>query len=100
MAERIWLDVPFEQKDAAKAAGARWDPAARSWYAPRPGMTGLAAWAPMPGLLPGEDRGFGTGLFVDLVPRSCWFSNVRSCDRIDWERLRCGALPKLQWQTS
>ena len=32
---------------------------------------------------------FGSGLFVDLVPSSCWFSNVRSCvDQRDWERLR------------
>jgi hypothetical protein len=28
-------------------------------------------------------------LFVDLVPRSCWFTNVRSCvAEQDWERLR------------
>lgn len=28
------LKVPFSQKDAAKAMGAKWDPKARSWYAP------------------------------------------------------------------
>ncbi|WP_229322637.1 DUF5710 domain-containing protein [Streptomyces sp. UNOC14_S4] len=28
MVDRIWLDVPYSQKDEAKAAGARWDPAA------------------------------------------------------------------------
>lgn len=40
-------------------------------------------------MLPGEDRSFGEGLFVDLVPSSCWFTNVRSCvARRDWERLR------------
>lgn len=27
-----FLEVPFEQKDAVKALGARWDPAARCWY--------------------------------------------------------------------
>ncbi|MFC3962883.1 UvrD-helicase domain-containing protein [Nocardia jiangsuensis] len=43
----------------------------------------------VPPLLPGEDRHFGTGLFVDLVPSSCWFTNVRYCvDSRDWERLR------------
>jgi hypothetical protein len=91
-ADRFWLDVPYADKDAAKAAGARWDPAARRWYAPRPGVAGLERWAglpPVPAVLPGEDRSFGAGLFVDLVPKSCWFTNVRSCvpDR-DWERLR------------
>ncbi|MCZ1012040.1 DNA primase [Streptomyces lydicus] len=61
----------------------------------------------LPTVLPGEDRGFGQSLFVDLVPRSCWFTNVRSCvARKDWDRLRrmiygradnrcevCGATP-------
>lgn len=90
---RLWLEVPYEDKDAAKAAGARWDPCRRAWYAPRPGMASLQRWTgrpPLPELLPGEDRGFGgNGLFVDLIPDSCWFTNVRSCvDRSDWDRLR------------
>jgi len=89
---RIWLDVPYGEKDEAKAHGARWDPDARRWYAPRPDITGLARWMALPDvpdLLPGEDRSFGAGLFVDLVPRSCWFTNVRSCvSEQDWERLR------------
>jgi hypothetical protein len=89
---RAWLDVPFAEKDEAKAAGARWDPAARRWYAPPGHGHGLARSAGLPevpDVLPGEDRGFGTGLFVDLVPASCWFTNVRSCvSPRDWERLR------------
>ncbi|MCK7505121.1 MAG: DUF5710 domain-containing protein [Desulfobacterales bacterium] len=31
-AGRTYLKVPFARKDAAKAAGARWDPDRRSWY--------------------------------------------------------------------
>jgi hypothetical protein len=89
---KVWLDVPYGEKDQAKAQGARWDAAARRWYATRPGMTGLARWEALPDvpeLLPGEDRSFGGGLFVDLVPSSCWFTNVRSCvSERDWERLR------------
>ncbi len=43
----------------------------------------------MPDPLPGEDRTFGSGLFVDMVPSSCWFTNVRSdVSGQDWERLR------------
>lgn len=90
--ERIWLDVPFSEKDEAKRAGARWDRAARRWYAPHPDMPGLSRWAAapdVPELLPGEDRTLGDGLFVDLVPSTCWFTNVRSCvTERDWERLR------------
>ncbi|WSV65563.1 DUF5710 domain-containing protein [Streptomyces sp. NBC_01013] len=37
--ERSWLDVAYAEKDQAKAAGARWDAAARRWYAP-PGREG------------------------------------------------------------
>jgi hypothetical protein len=88
---RIWLDVAFAEKDEAKAHGARWDPTGRRWYAPRPGITALDRWQALPDvpyLLPGDDRDLGSGLFVDLVPSSCWFSNVRSCvDQRDWERL-------------
>lgn len=89
---RTWLDVPYNEKDEAKALGAHWDPAAKRWYAPCPGMPGLDRWAALPELpqlLPGEDRSAGSGLFVDLVPSSCWFTNVRSCvAQRDWERLR------------
>src|SRR6201991_4309246 len=89
---RAYLDVPYADKDAAKALGARWDPATKRWYDPRPPSPGLDRWAArpdVPDLLPGEDRAFGTGLFVDLVPASCWFTNVRTCvSRQDWERLR------------
>ena len=90
--ERIWLDVTFEEKDAAKQAGARWDPTARRWYAPRPGIVALEPWlarSPLPDVLPGEDRGCGAGLFVDLVPETCWFTNARSCiSQRDWERVQ------------
>lgn len=29
-----YLEVPFAQKDQAKAFGARWDPAMKKWYIP------------------------------------------------------------------
>lgn len=90
--ETTWLDVPYEDKDAAKAAGARWNPQHRRWYAPRSEMAALQQWQArpdLPTLLPGEDRTFGSGLFVDPVPESGWFTNVRSCtDARDWDRLR------------
>ena len=38
----------------------------------------------------GEDRDFGGNeLFIDLVPRSCWFTSIRSSIvKSDWDRLR------------
>ncbi|NJA08085.1 hypothetical protein HC024_20455 [Methylococcaceae bacterium WWC4] len=31
---KLYLNVPYAQKDAAKALGARWDAAAKKWYVP------------------------------------------------------------------
>jgi len=45
--DKIYLNVPFPEKDRAKGFGARWDPAARQWYVG--GRTQLAAfreWLP------------------------------------------------------
>ncbi|HTP16659.1 MAG TPA: DUF5710 domain-containing protein [Streptosporangiaceae bacterium] len=89
---RIWLDVPYSNKHQAKAAGALWDPRARRWYAP-PGRRGqLSRWLALPDLpsvLPGEDRSFGSGLFVDLIPAPCWFASAANCLREEsWDRVR------------
>ena len=31
---KIYLNVPYAEKDAAKALGAKWDAAKKKWYAP------------------------------------------------------------------
>jgi hypothetical protein len=50
---------------------------------------GLQRWTPLPQLLPGENRSFGSGLFVDLAPSTCWFSNIRTCVQpASWDRIR------------
>lgn len=44
------LDVPYTEKDAAKALGARWDGTARRWYVPAGVDVGLFEhWLPNPG---------------------------------------------------
>lgn len=30
--EKIYVKIPFKNKDAAKKQGARWDPNLKSWY--------------------------------------------------------------------
>jgi len=46
-AKRQYLAVPIERKDEAKAAGARWDKAARAWYAgPQADMKALDKFRP------------------------------------------------------
>lgn len=29
---RLYLDVPYKEKDEAKSLGARWDPEKKKWY--------------------------------------------------------------------
>ncbi|MGH2879048.1 MAG: DUF5710 domain-containing protein [Solirubrobacteraceae bacterium] len=64
---RTYLDVPFQDKDQAKAFGARWDPEARSWYAP----AGIATepfvrWL---AVQPAEDAPV---LTIIGLPQPCW----------------------------
>lgn len=93
------FDVPFAQKDQAKALGARFDFTLKHWYAPTTEVEralleyGFNPATALPVLVyPGEDRTFGgKNLYIDLVPRSCWFTNVRSCvSKEDWNRISRG----------
>jgi len=68
------MKVPFEEKDAAKGLGAKWDASRRTWYIPE-GLSSAAfsRWMPLPATKLPQAR-----LFVDLVPNTAWFSNLRS----------------------
>ncbi len=87
--------APISEADARLAyvavtrARHRLDLGGLEWIHQHPDGNPGAVRPSVPELLPGEDRSFGDGLFVDLVPTSCWFTNVRWCvDSKDWERLR------------
>lgn len=42
---RVTLHVPFNEKDAAKEAGARWDRIEKTWYAPKgTDLAGVQSW--------------------------------------------------------
>lgn len=87
---KTYLNVPFKDNQQAKALGARWDPQQKQWYAPNGEEALVQQWPAMSPLteIIGEDRAFGGNLlFVDLIPKSCWFTNVRSAIE-DWGSLR------------
>ena len=49
---KTYLNVPFAQKDAAKALGARWDAANKKWYVPADkDITLFAQWQAQSGTL-------------------------------------------------
>lgn len=54
---RIWLNVPYVEKESAKAQGAKWDVAQRRWYAPSKEIeTACMRWA-LPVVTPPAARG-------------------------------------------
>lgn len=75
---KTYLDVPYSNKDQAKALGARWDNDAKKWYVPEnmdPKLFG--SWlgsAPMT---------------IELVPESAWYKNVRAnVTPEEWDMIR------------
>jgi hypothetical protein len=110
---KLYLDVPFSRKEEAKTMGAKWDPQEKAWFTfegnpqrdallekfprsvdERPAGIPLSVtkdWS-----LPGEDIAFGgSSLFVDLVPSSCWFTNVRSAVAPKhWKAVRLAVLSR------
>ena len=43
---RTYLKVPFAEKDEAKALGARWEPARKSWYVEGKDLAPFGRWPP------------------------------------------------------
>lgn len=86
----IW--VPFDEREAATALGASWRGGIGRYVVPQSrSLEPFARWnRPDITDFPGEDRSAGgSSLYVDLIPQSCWFTNVRSCvDAVDWLRIR------------
>lgn len=66
------LYVPFPEKDEAKNLGARWNQDERTWFAPDGAdLSRFSKWA-QPKVHVNKE------LYVDLVPSSSWFANLRS----------------------
>jgi transcription elongation factor Elf1 len=91
MSNNIYLSVPFNEKDDAKRLGAKWDSVKMLWYIDGKNQnknTAEARW-PLVTILAGEDRSFGRQLYIDLIPSTMWYTNVRSSvSTKDWDRLR------------
>lgn len=48
--EKVWLTVPYVQKNIAKACGAKWDKESRQWFAPEgANLEPLSPWLPAQG---------------------------------------------------
>lgn len=79
------IHVPFTEKDEAKALGARWSAENKTWYVPANlPIERFAKWTePLKGLVRTEQ------LFVDMLPRTAWFSNLRSeVTKEEWDAVK------------
>lgn len=71
-AKRVYLEVPLREKDAAKAAGARWDAEEKKWYVPasQKGSPQIAKWLPAAPEAPAhggkKDKGKGKDKGISL----------------------------------
>jgi hypothetical protein len=75
--EEIDLEVPFEDKDEAKALGARWNAERRVWVAHTPdAQETFAAWLPVHQVDLGPGEGPGLEVVVFGLPESCWRCRV------------------------
>ena len=83
----IFINVPFEEKDAAKALGAKWHREEKRWFITEDlDIADFSRWFDT--MYKKGNEGVG-GLYVDLVPSSCWYSNVRSMlSKGDWDTIR------------
>lgn len=91
------LGVSFGVKDLAWGMGARWDANRKTWYVPSDLDDDSAArlrerfpaWVGLE--LEGENRSFGGGLYVDLIPRGSFTLNLRKYLDVEaWDRISKG----------
>lgn len=87
--------VPFEHKDKAKTLGAKFDFDKKLWYVNNIHKNKYKLLEQYEEYkifenIVGENREFrGQKLFVDLIPRTSWFNNVRSSvSESNWLRIR------------
>ena len=87
---RTYLNVPYQEKDEAKKLGARWDASARRWYVPEGMDTApLVRWLPVEKPESLKPKSTEPRLTVELVPQTCWYSNVRSeVSTGEWDKLK------------
>lgn len=83
----IDLTVPFTQKDIVKNLGAKWNPIEKKWQIKEDEKEKFSKWIE----IPENERKATNGqlLTIELVPETCWFSNVRNhVDQDMWKKIK------------
>lgn len=97
---KVYLLVPFRQKDEAKRLGAKWDPDKKMWFSTDYDNDRFKKWF-LPEILPVKDLRVidkskwiyapvnSPKLYIDLIPETSWCTNLRSgLEAHDWDLIR------------
>jgi len=91
----MYINVPYSEKNDAKALGAKYDFIKKQWFVPESlDIKLFDKWIKPREYIniigDEEQRDYGgSELYIDLVPNSCWFKNVRKNVSVaEWENIR------------
>ena len=87
----VYLNIPYSERKIAKEYGAIWDKKNKCWYCEEETneLCKLYEFNKEIEII-GEDRSFGGNeLFIDMIPKTSYFKNVRSLFKeSDWNLIR------------
>jgi hypothetical protein len=87
----IYLNIPYSERKIAKEYGAIWDKKKKCWYCNDENNELCKLYENNKEIeIIGEDRLFGGNeLFIDMIPKTSYFKNVRSLFKeSDWNLIR------------
>lgn len=85
----LFLNVPYSEKDEAKALGAKWNAAQKKWYVPDSiDVNKFERWM-IHSLITMTISKEKEKLQIELVPQNAWYSNLRSILTVEeWQRVK------------
>ena len=87
----IYLNIPYKDRKIAKEYGASWDKNLKRWFCEDENeLCSIYDKYPDEIVIQGGDRTIGGGeLYIDMIPKTSYFKNVRSCFSVnDWDIIR------------
>ena len=87
----IYLNIPYQDKEIAKEYGAIWDKDCKKWFCEDESNELCNLYERFKDItIIGEDRDYGgKELFIDMIPKTSYFKNVRSIfSEGDWNLIR------------
>jgi len=87
----IYLNIPYSEKKIAKEYGAIWDKNCKKWFCEDESNELCKLYDVYKEIdIIGEDRTYGGNeLFIDMIPKTSYFKNVRSIfTESDWNLIR------------